>query len=130
MSPWRCWSWEDREWAGTCWPFLGKMCDLSVWGWGPRGKLETLGFSLLTSSLCVPDLRRCGCPTVAALASCDAEREPLSKGASESLPWPSGQVTSLPVSFQAFCSWTLGLIFPALITNGVTVQPSTPRCDP
>lgn len=51
----------------------------------------------------------------AAPASYDAEREPLLREVSESLPWLSGQATLLLVSLQASSSWTLGPISPPLI---------------
>ena len=67
---------------------------------------------------------------MAAPASCGVEREPPSRVASESLPWPSGQATSLLVSLQALSSWSPGPTSPALKVDRVTTQPSPPRSDP
>lgn len=66
----------------------------------------------------------------AALAFFVVEREPPLRVVSGSLPWPSGQATSLLVSLQALSSQTLGPTSPTPMASGVITQPSASRGDP
>lgn len=129
MSTWRCWSWEDREWTGICWPFLGKMCDLISLGLGSPRQAGNPGL-LIADVLPVcprPETMRMSRGGCSGLLRCGkgttfegGVREPALAF------WPGHIAPGQFSGLLLLGSWSR---LPALITDGVTVQPSTPRCD-